>query len=79
MAHASGNRTLIDMLSMLSDWTLLFMQFGVPPSRTPSATDATHQRILDAIRSGDKELAASTMRGAPGGGQGDVDAPLDRD
>lgn len=62
VAHASGNRTLIDMLSMLSDWTLLFMQFGVPPTRAPSAADATHQRILDAIRSGDKELAASTMR-----------------
>ena len=62
VAQASGNRTLIDMLSMLSDWTLLFMQFGLPPLRSASVTGATHQRILDAIRSGDKELAAATMR-----------------
>jgi DNA-binding GntR family transcriptional regulator len=62
VAQASGNRTLIDMLSMLSDWTLLFMQFGMPPSRGTSPVGATHQRILDAIRSGDKELAAATMR-----------------
>lgn len=62
VALASGNRTLIDMLAMLSDWTLLFMQFGVPPSRTPSASGATHESILEAIRSGDKELAASAMR-----------------
>jgi DNA-binding GntR family transcriptional regulator len=62
VAQASGNRTLIDMLSMLSDWTLLFMQFGLPPSRSTNSAGPTHQRILDAIRSGDKELAAETMR-----------------
>ena len=62
VAQASGNRTLIDMLSILADWTLLFMQFGLPPSRTSSPSGPTHERILDAIRSGDKELAAETMR-----------------
>jgi DNA-binding GntR family transcriptional regulator len=62
IALASGNRTLIDMLSMLSDWTKLFMQFGMPPARPPSATGSTHARIVNAIRSGDKELAASAMR-----------------
>jgi DNA-binding GntR family transcriptional regulator len=62
VALASRNRTLIDMLSILSDWTLLFMQFAVPPSRSVGTATATHQRILDTITSGDKELAASTMR-----------------
>ena len=62
IAQASGNRTLIDMLSMLSDWTKLFMQFGFPPARPASSTGATHERIVSAIRAGDKDLAATTMR-----------------
>ena len=61
IAEASGNRTLVDMLSMLSDWTKLFMQFGMPP-RPVSSTGATHRRIVAAIRSGDKDLSATTMR-----------------
>lgn len=62
IAQASGNRTLIDMLSMLSDWTLLFMQFGIPAARTGSTTGATHEDILDAIRARDKDSAAAAMR-----------------
>jgi DNA-binding FadR family transcriptional regulator len=62
IAQASANRTLIDMLSMLSDWTLLIMQYSLPSQRPVRVEDATHDRILKAIRAGDKELAASTMR-----------------
>lgn len=62
VAQASTNRPLISMLAMLSDWTKLFIQYGLPPSRPVRVEGATHERILDAIRAGDSELAASTMR-----------------
>lgn len=62
IAQASDNRTLIDMLSMLSDWTLLMMQYSLPPTHPVRVEGATHLSILQAVKSGDKELAASTMR-----------------
>ncbi len=62
IAQASGNRTLIDMLSMLSDWTLLIMQYSLPPVRPSWVKGATHKCILQAVSSGDKEKAAATMR-----------------
>ncbi len=62
IAQASCNRTLIDMLAMLSDWTLLMIQYSIPRSKPVRVEGATHQCILDGICSGDKESAAATMR-----------------
>ena len=62
IAQASGNRTLIDMLSMLSDWTLLIMQYSMPQARLAREKGATHACILQAVSSGNKEEAAATMR-----------------
>jgi len=62
IAQASTNQTLIDMLAMLTDWTLLMIQYSIPRSRPVRVKGATHQCIVKAIRSGDKEEAATAMR-----------------
>jgi DNA-binding GntR family transcriptional regulator len=62
VARASENRTLIDMLGMLSDWTYLFLQYSLFPARPTPASGASHTDILEAIRSGDSEVAGATMR-----------------
>ena len=61
LARQSGNRTLIDFLQMLADWTKLFIQF-MPPPRPPTNRIGEHHFIIEALKAGDQDQASQAMR-----------------
>ena len=67
LVQASGNSVLLEMLPTLSDRTRLLLELNPPRSGRMLHEDLLrglrgHQRILEALRQGDKERAAQALR-----------------
>ncbi|NJN82441.1 MAG: GntR family transcriptional regulator [Caldilineaceae bacterium] len=62
IAQSTGNSALVGLLQMLADWTVLFMQFGLPTPRPPERVIDEHDQIVAAIAARDGDRADEAMR-----------------